>query len=101
MTPRTIRVLTSAAKKPGMTESKVLRCTSVNCSLRTVQHRLSENRWLTFGPARAATKLDINHVKNWFKWASDMALMDPRRWRKVLFTDKKRFCLDVPDGLVH
>ena len=98
LSERAVRLLSNVAKKPGMTAKKAAVQTGVGVSLRTVQRALSNHPDMVFGKMRTLPALSPKHVLARFKWAEEMALRDMREWRRTLFTDKKRFCLDVSDG---
>ncbi len=45
--------------------------------------------------------LTLSHREKRLAWAREIVVKDMSYWRKVTFTDEKRWCLDGPDGYSH
>ena len=101
LSPRIVSALAASARKPGMTARKVKDETGVRASLRTVQRTLSTHEHLAFGHLKPRPALTPIHVSRRFEWAKKMSFVGPSKWRRTIFTDEKRFCLDGPDGTAH
>ena len=59
---------------------------------------LQNNAEMEFGKMLKRLKLTTVHVNSRFEWSKKMSFVDVRKWKKTLFTDEKRFCLDSLDG---
>lgn len=95
--PRVARVLAAAARKPGMTARKVLTSTGVNVSLRTVQRALSTLDYIVFGHLKPRPQLTPATCLFTLRMGEENVVGGPYEWRRTVFTDEKRFCLDDPD----
>ena len=67
-------------------------------SLRTVQMVLADNEFMDFGRLPVRPKLTQKNIRAHYKWAREYNFVPARLWRRTVFTDEKRFCLDGPDG---
>ena len=101
LTPRAVRAVDNTTKKPGMAAAKVLAKTGVHCSVRTVQRALSNNEHMVYGHVKSRSQLTPRHVALRYKWAKEMTRVGPSKWRRTIFTEEKRFCLDGPDGTAY
>ena len=86
------------ASKTGNHAIHIHRDLSLNVSVRTVQRTLAVDKNLKFSKMKSSPALEqrrkgsrIAFAKKSLKFGSDF-------WRKVAFSDEKRFCLDEPDG---
>ena len=68
-------------------------------SERTVRRRLTAANLENRIPARRPP-LTLQHRRNRLAWAQNHINWRLRDWRRVLFTDEKRFCVDNVDGRV-
>ena len=71
---------------------------NVNVSVRTVQRVLSRDEHMIFRPMKVRPHLTADHKKRRLLWAREHDFVPSSRWRRTVFTDEKRFCLDGPDG---
>ena len=69
--------------------------------VRTVQRVLQQAEHLEFGPLKKRPALTKDHRKERFRWAREFHFQPARLWKKTVFTDEKRFCLDGPDGQAY
>lgn len=94
--PRCARLLVNLARKGNKTARDVMIESGVQASLRTVQRVLFEieNENLGFGHLLKRPKLEPHHAKARFDRSKKHSFVTPDRWRKTVFTDEKRFCLD-------
>lgn len=97
MSPRAARLMLNAARRPGMTASKVMHERRLELSLRIVQRVLQDHQDIELGRLKSRPKLTPNHVSCHLEWAKKMSFVSNIRLRRMLFTDEKRFCLDGPD----
>ncbi len=98
LSQRAVRALANVARKPNMTARRVHAQTCVRVSLRTVQRALSEHDHLEFGQLKVRPRLTEKQRGDRYKWAKEFAWINPVRWRRTIFSDDKRFCLDGSDG---
>ena len=97
LTPTAIRISGNVAKMPETTARKVLTQTGTKVSLRTVQRVLRNNENMEFGHLLRRPELEPRHNKMRFDWAKKFSWNDPRKWRRTIFSDEKRFCQGGPD----
>ena len=94
--------LTRLVVRKGMggkkTARDVLEEVGLNVSLRTIQRTLSRSEHLVFGPLMKRPRLTDQHKKRRFMWSKQHDFVPSGRWKRTIFTDEKRFCLDGPDG---
>ena len=95
---RAARVLVKDARQGSFTAREVLHRSGVNASLRTVQRLLQNHEYMEFGKLAVRPKLTPQHIQARLKWAREYCFVSTRLWRKTVFTDEKRFCLDGTDG---
>ncbi|KAK7114613.1 hypothetical protein V1264_000648 [Littorina saxatilis] len=69
-------------------------------SARTVRRRLGGQNLVNRRPARRPV-LTAQHRLDRLTWAQQHAHWRHRDWRRVLFSDEKRFCLEPGDGRVR
>lgn len=81
-----------------MTARKILLKSGLAVSLRTVQKVLQETQYMVYGHLKVHPALNSLHVKARKDWAAKYAFVIAKEWKKLVFSDEKRFSLDVPDG---
>lgn len=70
----------------------------MSISLRTVRRMLQANEYMTYGHLKVRPSQTPVHVKARKKWAPKYAFETAKIWKRVMFSDKKRFGLDSSDG---
>ena len=70
----------------------------VSASLRTIQRVLRDSEIMNFERPNVRSKLEPHLVSARLKWSKEHSFYSVRQWKRTLFTDEKRFCLDDPDG---
>ena len=101
LSERTIRVVNKIARRGRMTAAKVQRESGLPVSVRTIQRVLHANEHLRFGPLKSRPLLTFENKKARKEWADNYAFIRFAAWRRVIFSDEKRFSLDGPDGHAH
>lgn len=98
LTPIVRRALIRHALREKLTARQLSERTQVGVTVRTVQSVLQEDDRMVYGKIKARPALKRRHIRDRYKWAKQMSFKTVSEWRKVVFTDEKRFCLDGPDG---
>ena len=99
LTPRTVRAVVETAREGKMTAQKLLTTIGLGVSLRTVQRTFFENEHMTFGHLKVRLFLNADHIRERFRCAENHRHHPTSNWRRTVFTDEKRFCLDGPDAV--
>ena len=98
LSERDKRLVVSDARKGRKTAREVWELWANRVSLRTVQRVLNEAEHLDFRYLKVRPKLGPGHRKMLLKFADEHHWAEPTFWKRIIFTDKKSFCLDGPDG---
>lgn len=101
LSPTAKRALVRHALKENLTARRLHEKSGVQVSIRTVQRVLFEDEKLHFGHLKKRSALTPDHIKARRKWAKEMDFLSNNKWKRMVFTDEKRFCLDGPDGQAH
>lgn len=101
VTPQFRRVIIRAATKGFTTARAVAAQHQSPVGLRRVQQLLQDATHLQWSKLCSAPRLTPEHKLNRKKWATEQLAFSPNLWRRTVFSDEKRFCLDGPDGSAH
>lgn len=88
----------NSATKPGASSTGICAELQLNVTPRHVRRLLSQNPNLKWSKMATSPKLTARHLAARLEYAKNyMAMGD--KWKKVIFSDEKKFNLDGPDGL--
>ena len=69
--------------------------------VRRVQQLMNEADHLRWTRISSEPMLTSDHKQRRLEWAKLQLQKSPSKWICTIFSDEKRFCLDVPDGASH
>lgn len=98
LSERKKRLLLRDARNSGSAAGVLARRHKVPVSVRRVQQILQEDENLAYKKVARVPALTATHKKRRVEWSGVMAGKDANYWDHVIFSDEKRFVLDVPDG---
>lgn len=101
VTPYFRRAIVRAATKGFTTARAVAAQHNSPVGLRRVQQLLQEATHLQWSKLRAAPTLTPAHKIKRKEWAAAQLAISAMQWRRTVFSDEKRFCLDGPDGAAY
>ena len=94
------RAIVKAASK-GIRAAREIRDTySCDVTVRRVQQLLRNAPHLKHKKMLTGPSLIVKHKEERLKWAKDYSHWRTR-WRRIVFSDEKKFNLDGPDGFAH
>ena len=94
------RVITRAASNGTRTAREIRDTYNCNVTVRRVQQVLRKAPHLKHKKMLIGPSLSIKHKEECVRWAKDYSHWRTR-WRRVIFSDEKKFNLDGPDGFAH
>ena len=98
-TPRQDREIFRRAANRKMRADQIRRDLKLDCSVHTVQQRLSSNPKFRYGKHRAKPKLTQSHKMQRLEFAKRHVSFTPEQWAQIDWSDEKKFNLDGPDAL--
>ena len=85
-------------KKERAPASQVVKKLEIDVSVRTIQRILQKDEFTEYMSMKCCPHLASVHREKRLKWARELVVKCASYWRKVTFTDEKRWCLDGSDG---
>lgn len=100
MSVRSLRRLRKAASTSGKSASKLKTELQLDASVRTVQRHLKSTPWLQYMKRKQTPKLTERHMKARIAHATKHLKKSPK-WKRIIWSDEKKFNLDGPDGFKY
>lgn len=94
------RAILRVASNSSLTACKIAEQAGVKTNVRNVQKILKESPIIKRKKMKKKPPLTAKHKEDRLKFAMEHVHWK-KRWRRVLFTDEKKFNLDGPDGLAY
>ena len=98
VTPMTKRLLVRTALKEKWSAATLRSKLSLEVSVSTIQRYLQDAEFLVYRSLKTAPILSTEHKRKRLIWAREYVRIDASFWRRVYFTDEKRWCSGGPDG---
>ena len=98
LSPQSKRRIVREVKKKTSSTSKILKSLAdVPCTTRIIR-RHTNNKKIRHKKRIHRPSLTMKHKEKRLEYARQYEIMRAKEWRKVVFSDEKKFNLDGPDG---
>jgi transposase len=97
LSERQKRLIIRKASNRTITSKQIISDLKLNCSKWTVNRAINNSGILKLAKKQSSPPLTERHKQNRLKWAKDHMTWN-QEWRKVVWSDEKKFNLDGPDG---
>ena len=101
MTQRDKRRICAEVKRTGMGAKRIQKTLSISVSPRTIRRFLANESGFQYTKMKQSPILSHEHKQKRVEWALEHVTWGPTQWRKVVFSDEKKFNLDGPDGFAY
>ncbi len=100
VTPTILRAMRRHASTGNYTARAIRDMFCSTVSVRRVQQLLSTAEYLEYRKMKRNPRMTFRHYEERRKWARDRVQW-AGRWKRVIFSDEKKFNLDGPDGFAY